>query len=583
MTVPPVPQKDLADLDIDALRALAREQQAKMLDQEGQISMMREEIDETNRGVVALYAELDEQAEGLRRAKKVSETRFLAVYEHAPCGIALIDESGRVAENNPALERMLAVEADAIRGRELRDFADERWSDALDAVSRPAGGAVSRREVSMRRRDGAEARLEWSASADVEEGLALALAMDVSQRAEIERLRVDWLERERDARGQAERGSRMKDDFMSVLAHELRAPLNVVSGWAQVFKRTAPEPMRRGVEAIERACATQARLIADLLDVSRLRLGKLAMTFEDVDPAAEVGHAVDTLRATAEQAGVALEIRVEGALRRIRADPTRLQQVVWNLVSNAIKFTPSGGRVLAEVSADAERLRIAISDNGQGMDAEFLPRVFERFSQADAGTNRQRGGLGLGMSIVKQIVEAHGGAIAAASAGMGLGSTFSVELPFSQAALEGGAALDTDASVSPLAGLDILIVDDDDEASAVLTTVLVDRGATVRAASNAEAALDMISARLPDVLVSDVGMPGRDGYALIREVRLRDSAAGRARMPAIALTAFGRDEDRRDAFEAGFDAHLTKPMRPLEIVRQIVLLAAPGGRPESEA
>ena len=228
-----------------------------------------------------------------------------------------------------------------------------------------------------------------------------------------------------------------------------------------------------------------------------------------------------------------------------------------------------------DISETGGRLRIAISDDGQGMDAEFLPQVFERFSQGDAGTNRQRGGLGLGLFIVKQIVEAHAGSVTAASDGMGRGSTFAIELPISQA--EGGMGIvpDTDASAAPLADLDVLVVDDDDDASAVLAIVLVDRGATVRTVGDVEAALGMMTVRRPDVLVSDIGMPGRDGYSLIREVRLRDFTAGLSRLPAIALTAFSSDEGRQLASEAGFDAVCGKPMRALEIVRQIALLAPP--------
>ena len=244
-------------------------------------------------------------------------------------------------------------------------------------------------------------------------------------------------------------------------------------------------------------------------------------------------------------------------------------------MSNAIKFTPRGGRVRTDISETGGRLRIAISDDGQGMNAEFLPRVFERFSQGEAGTNLQRGGLGLGLFIVKQIIEAHAGSVAAASAGMGRGSTFAIELPISQPDGSIGTAPDTDASVGPLVGFDVLVVDDDDDASAVLAVVLVDRGATVRTAGDVDGALALMAVRRPDVLVSDIGMHGRDGYSLIREVRLRDFASGLRRLPAIALTAFSSDEGRRQASEAGFDALCGKPMRALEIVRQIVLLAPP--------
>ncbi len=566
MTAQSSSHNSIDEANVDALRSLLR-------DQEAQIAMLRDELDATNRGVVALYAELDDQAAQVRR----SERRFLAIYEHAPCGIALLDNAGGLVAANPALERMLGIRSEALLGQALRAFADPEWSEALDGVSRPEAGTIVRREVSMRLPDGGSARVEWSSAADIEEGISLALAMDVSQRAELEALRAQWLERERSARGDAERGSREKDDFISVLAHELRAPLNVIAGWAQVFKRTAPDGMSRGVGAIERACSTQARLIADLLDMSRLRLGKLAMTFSEIDPAAEVAHALDALRSTAEQAGVALDLVVEDAPARIDADAARLHQVVWNLASNAIKFTPRNGRVRIDLANGSRGggLRIVVSDSGQGMPADFLPRVFERFSQSDAGTNRQRGGLGLGLSIVKQIVEAHGGSISAASPGPGLGSTFVVELPLSQTGKEAGAGASADASAAPLAGVDVLVVDDDDDASAVMATVLEDRGATVRAARDADSAFALIAARRPDALVSDIGMPGKDGYALIRDIRTLEAAQRAPRLPAIALTAFTRDEDRRDAFAAGFDAHFGKPMRPLEIVRQIALLARP--------
>jgi PAS domain S-box-containing protein len=552
--------------EVLALRELSRDLQA-------QLSMAQVELDETNRGVLALYAELDDQAEELRRAKRVSETRFLAVYRHAPCGIALLDGDGLILETNPALEALLGRSAAALGARALREFADPQWGSALDAVGRPASGTISHQEVNMRRGDGSGIRLEWGATAEIEDGLTLALAMDVSQRAELEALRAQWLERERSARGEAEHASRQKDDFISILAHELRGPLSVVSGWAQVFRRASPEGMRKGVDAIERACATQSRMITDLLDMSRLRLGKLAMTFSEIDPSAEVTHALEALRATADKAGVALEVDMAGAPPRAQADQSRLQQVVWNLASNAIKFTPRGGHVRTRVSRAGDMIRIEFTDTGQGMPPDFLPRVFERFSQSDAATNRQRGGLGLGLSIVKQIVEAHGGTISASSAGIGLGSTFAVELPLSQVPGSGHVAPSTDAAAVPLAGLDILMVDDDEDSLEVLATVLEDRGATARAASDAESALAMISARRPDILVSDIGMPGKDGYALIREMRLRDAAHGYTRMPAIALTAFARDEDRREALAAGFDAHCSKPMRPMEIVRQIALLA----------
>ncbi len=546
---------------------------AQLEDGQAQLRMLQDELDETNRGVLALYAELDDQAEQLRRAKQVSDTKFLAIYEQAPSGIALLDADGRIVESNPAMARLLGRSADELGGLFLRDMAAPEWTTALDGLSVPSEGAVAAQEVPMLRSDGSTVHLEWSTTPNVDAALTMALATNVSQRFELERLRVQWLERERVARSDAEHESRMKDDFVSVLAHELRTPLNAISGWAQVLRRRVPDDLLRGVEAIERNCATQSRMISDLLDMSRLRLGKLAMTFAPVDPVVEITGAADALRVSLEQKQLRLDIAVTGSPRRVQADASRLQQVIWNLLTNAIKFTPGGGSVQIVIDEHAERLRVSVTDSGQGIPADFLPRVFDRFAQSDAGSNRQRGGLGLGLTIVRQIIEAHSGTIDVASPGVGLGTTFRFELPFLQESrIDDADKVDLDASAVPLAGLDLLIVEDNDDAAAVLAVVLVDRGAEVRVARDAEDALAKIAARRPHAMVSDIGMPGRDGYALIRAIRLRDAADGAARLPAIALTAFTRDQDRQQALEAGFDAHCGKPLKPLEVVRQIVML-----------
>jgi len=570
----PVPDDLLThDARVMALEAALRERGE-------QIQLLQDELDETNRGVVALYAELDDQAEQLRRAKRVSDTKFLAVYEQAPTGIALLDADGRILETNPAMARLLGRPQAGLPGLFLRDLAEPEWTPMLDALSVPQASAVARQEVPMRRADGSLTHLEWSSTPGIDADLTLALATDVSQRVELERLRVQWLERERVARGEAEHASRAKDDFVAVLAHELRTPLNAIAGWAQVLRRQAPESLQRGVDAIERNCATQARMISDLLDMSRLRLGKLAMTFAPIDPVHEITEAANALRGSLEQHGLTLDVSVQGAPRRIQADASRLQQVVWNLLTNAIKFTPRGGSVRITLAERPASLRFSVADTGQGIAPDFLPLVFDRFAQSDAGSNRQRGGLGLGLAIVRQIVEAHGGTIAVASPGAGRGTTFTLELPFIQddAGHDETAKDELDAAAMPLAGLDLILVDDDDDALAVLAVVLVDRGATVRVASDADACLVLLAARRPSALISDIGLPGRDGYTLIRQIRARDADAGAVRLPAIALTAFTRDEDRRQALEAGFDAHCGKPLKPLEVVRQVVMLVAPERR-----
>ncbi len=389
-----------------------------------------------------------------------------------------------------------------------------------------------------------------------------------------------WVERERVARGDAEQGSRMRDDFIAVLAHELRTPLNAIMGWAQVLhKRGGSDEVMRGVTAIDRNCKTQARMIADLLDMSRLNMGKLAMTFERVDPLQEVLAAVDAMKGVAEQKGIFVKIQAGERYRPVRADASRLQQVIWNLLSNAIKFSSHGGRVVLSLAEDETGLCIRVQDAGQGIAADFLPAVFERFAQSDAASNRHRGGLGLGLAIVKQIVDAHGGTIGVHSDGQGLGTLFEVWLPIDRQPASGDVHLADDAAVSdhPLANLRLLIVDDDPEALAMLRVILVDRGASVASAASAQEAIDLIAAGRPDLLISDIGMPGTDGYELMRRVRgtsahVAGALVGGQNLPAIALTSFSRDEDRDQAVLAGFDAHCAKPLQPLALVRQILRL-----------
>lgn len=536
---------------------------------EAEILALREELEETNRGVVALYAELDEQAEQLRRAN----SKFLAIYQRAPTGIALLASDGMIVDANPAMAQLLGRPVSDLLGGFLQQFVDGQWADFLDDV--PGTANIHRHEVSSTRPDGTVVNLEWSAERHIDGEMSMVLAVDISQRVELERLRAQWLERERSARAEAEQLSRGKDDFIAMVAHELRSPLTAIAGWAEVFRRKAPAELQRGVDAIARSCSTQSRMISDLLDVSRLRLGKLAMTMEPVGLAVEIEQAVEALRSSAEARRISLTVAVDGRDHQAQADPARIQQVVWNLLTNAIKFTPEGGHITVDVARRGNRLETSITDSGQGMRAEFLPHVFERFAQGDAGSNRQRGGLGLGLAIVKQIVEAHGGTLTAESQGLGKGSTFRFRLPLLEASAAIQPPIDLDPTALPLAGLDLLIVEDDDEASRVLAVVLQDRGATARVARDAEAALELMAARRPDAVVSDIGLPGMDGLAFVREIRRLERAGGLRRLPAIAVTAFTRDIDRRHAFDAGFDAHCGKPIKPLEIVREIALLIRP--------
>ena len=567
--------KDVSEERIERL-------QAELEDCAQQVRLLQEELDETNRGVVALYAELDTQAEELRVASQRSESKFLTIYAEAPSGIALIDDEGIVLDANPAMLRLLARKFDEVIGHGLGSFAPAEWAFRIDAFSQRAGSAEQRQEMPIARPDGALVHVEWSVSPQIESGVTMVVASDISARVELERQRVQWLERERVARGEAEQISRMKDDFIAVLSHELRTPLNAMMGWTHVLrKRGGTDEAMRGLAAIERNGTTQARMIADLLDMSRLNLGKLPMVFAAIEPGEEVTNAVNELRPSFEEKKVDVQVVLEEPLQSIRADASRLQQVIWNLTSNAIKFTPAGGRVVVTVAARRRGLIIQVTDSGQGIAADFLPFVFDRFAQSDAASNRHRGGLGLGLAIVKQLVEAHGGEVTVHSDGLGLGTTFEVWLPV---AADGSAAetsedselakLDEMPSADmPLQGLEVLVVDDHPDASALLQIILGDRGANVRVANSVDAALRELDARPADLLVSDIGMPGRDGYELAREIRRREATAVTpVHMPAIALTSFNRAQDQEQARQAGFDAHCAKPLKPLKLLQQIQAL-----------
>ncbi len=573
-----MPQATPSDLDFDPAEALAS-LRAELAERSAMVEALQQELDETNRGVVALYAELDDQAEQLRLASERSESKFQTLYAQAPSGIALLDDSGRIVEGNPALARLLTMTDANVVGHRLAEYVPAEFETSIQAFCSPVALSLTAQEVPIQRPDGSLAYAEWNVSAQIEPGLTMVVATDISLRVELEQTRLRWLERERAARGDAEQGNRMKDDFIAVLAHELRTPLNAIMGWAQVLlRRGGSDEAMRGVAAIDRNCKTQARMISDLLDMSRLNMGKLAMAFERVDPLQEVKAAVDAMKTTIEQKAICVEIEAADSHRPVRADASRLQQVIWNLLSNAIKFSPAGGRIVVLLSEKRTGLCIRVTDEGQGIDAAFLPFVFERFAQSDAAGNRQRGGLGLGLAIVRQIVEAHGGTIGVHSDGPGLGTMFEVWLPIDRPPTRDDgndvSAVDDEAD-HPLANARLLIVDDDPEALAMLRIVLVDRGATVRFARSVDDALAALEDELPDLLISDIGMPGTDGYEFMRRVRARERAATggvSVRLPAIALTSFSRDEDREHARLAGYDAHCSKPLQPLVLMRQIMAL-----------
>ncbi len=411
------------------------------------------------------------------------------------------------------------------------------------------------------------------------------LSHEVLERKKAERERDALLERERAARLEAERASRVKDDFLATLSHELRTPLHAILGWTQVLlnPRTPPEHLRRGLEAIHRGGRAQSQIIDDLLDMSRIVSGNMRLDVQPVMLAEIVRAAVETVRPAAEAKRIRLQLALDPLAGPVRGDPGRLQQIVWNLLSNAIKFTPKDGRVQVFLERVRSHVEITVSDTGEGIAADFLPHVFERFRQADGSITRVHGGLGLGLSIVRELVALHGGTVQAHSDGPGEGATFIVDLPVAVLQEPGAAAVAPPPAAPPvgagsgarlpadtLRGLRILVVDDEPDARDLMRALLGNLSASVEASDSVDAALAVLACFRPDILLCDIGLPGRDGYALIRSVRGRDDAL--ARVPALAITASARADDRTRALLAGFDGHLAKPIDADELIVTIASL-----------
>ncbi|HYC57123.1 MAG TPA: ATP-binding protein [Candidatus Binatia bacterium] len=387
--------------------------------------------------------------------------------------------------------------------------------------------------------------------------------------------REQLLDSERQARTEMERSARMKDEFLATLSHELRTPLSAILGWSYVLasKVDDAETLHKGVEVIERNARHQSQLIEDLLDMSRISSGKMLLDMQRVDFPAVVEAAVQAVRPAAEKAGIGIDTVFEWDGSKLFGDPTRLQQVVWNLLTNAVKFTSSGGRISVKLERSDHQATLYVTDTGQGIAAEFLPHVFDRFRQANASITRQHGGLGIGLSIVKQIVEMHGGQVTVRSDGTDCGSCFQVDLPLALPASEEETAAAAspnfeigaaDSRLPELSGIRALVVDDEADARDMLSRLLSDRGAAVVCAGDAEQALTLLRSQQFDVFVSDIGMPVKNGYELMRDVREHG-----LQIPAIALTAYAGADDRLRALEAGFQCHVAKPVEASKLLATI--------------
>jgi CheY-like chemotaxis protein len=379
------------------------------------------------------------------------------------------------------------------------------------------------------------------------------------------------------ARAEAEAANRIKDEFLATLSHELRTPLTSLLGWSSVLREAKRDEkiMHQGLEAIDRNAKVQAQLIDDLLDVSRIVSGKLNLDVRPMDLASVARAAINVVRPAADAKNITLDYSDEPGLGAISADSGRLHQIIWNLLSNAVKFTPHGGKIFVRVDRDGSDARVSVRDTGQGIDAEFLPRVFDRFRQADSSTTRSFGGLGLGLAIVRHLVELHGGTVSAHSEGVKKGATFTATFPLLADRTEPVAFVQCEqpsADSHSLDGLRVLLVDDEPEAREVISTVITRTGAEVKACTSAHEALMNLMEWKPDVILSDIAMPDEDGYSFIGRVRSLPRDKG-GETPAAALTAYARDVDRRQALAAGYQMHIAKPIGASQLVTMIARLA----------
>jgi signal transduction histidine kinase/ActR/RegA family two-component response regulator len=394
------------------------------------------------------------------------------------------------------------------------------------------------------------------------------------QRSEEERGQL--LLRAERARADAEAANRIKDEFLATLSHELRTPLTSLLGWSSVLREASQDEkvLTQGLEAIDRNARVQAQLIDDLLDVSRIVSGKLSLDVRPLDISSVARAAISVVRPAADAKGITLEYSAQPGLGAISADSARMQQIIWNLLSNAVKFTPHGGKIFVRIEQDGPNARVLVRDTGLGIDSKFLPRVFDRFRQADSSTTRSYGGLGLGLAIVRHLVELHGGTVLAESEGPGKGATFSASFPLLAVRAEAIAHSGefNTAEMSSLNGLRVLLVDDEPEARQIITTVIARTGASVQSCTSASEALSKLIEWRPDVLLSDIAMPEEDGYSFIGRVRALPKDKG-GETPAAALTAYARDEDRRQALAAGYQMHIAKPISAPELVMLIARLA----------
>ena len=508
-----------------------------------------------------------------------TELLYTAIVDSSEDAIASKDLHSIVMSWNKGAERIFGYSAEEMIGNSIIQLLPpDRLEEEAHILARlHRGERVEHFETVRRRKDGSLIDVSLTISpirndAGVIVG-ASKIARDITEQKEA-------LRKLAEAHEQLKRADTMKAEFLATLSHELRTPLNAILGWVQILKNGATAAdLKEGVPIIERNVRAQAQLIEDLLDMSRIEAGKVSLDIQPVDLAEIVNVSIETVRPAAQ----GKEIRLTSAFSSIggivAGDRNRLQQILWNLLINAVKFTPKGGRVHVVIERSNSHVDLSVTDSGQGIEPEFLAEVFDRFRQADASTTRRHGGLGLGLSIVKHLTELHGGSVRVKSGGTGLGSTFTISLPLQSVRHEPpvlvqgqrDVTVDEGATDADLKGVKVLVVDDEEDSAGVVERILGRNGAEVRTAGSMEKALIEFGRFAPHVVLSDIGMPGHDGYELLG--RLRALPGGRT-IPAVALTALARSEDRTRALRAGFQLHLPKPVDSVELIAVVQNLAA---------
>ncbi len=508
-----------------------------------------------------------------------TELLYSAIVDSSDDAIVSKNLQSIVMSWNAGAQRIFGYTAEEMVGQSItRLLPTDRLQEETHILARlQRGERVDHFETIRRRKDGTliDVSLTISPIRD-DTGLVVGaskIARDITEQKEA-------LRKLAEAHEQLKRADTMKAEFLATLSHELRTPLNAILGWSQILKAGATaDDLAQAVPVIERNVRAQAQLIEDLLDMSRIEAGKVNLDIQPVDLAEVVKASLETVGPAAQGKEIRLTTAFSSIGGIVTADRDRLQQILWNLLINAVKFTPKGGRVHTVIERSNSHVEISISDSGQGIAPEFLPHVFDRFRQADPSSTRRHGGLGLGLSIAKQLTELHGGSVRVASGGVGHGATFTISLPLQSVRGEPGAlarvrrdaAVDEAADRVDLSGVKVLVVDDEADSSEIVKRILEQGGAEVCTASSMEAALGTFTRFAPHIVLSDIGMPGHDGYELI--ARLRALPGGRA-VPAVALTALARAEDRTRALRAGFQLHVPKPVDSSELLAVVQNLAA---------